>query len=118
MPTLPIFAYNLSVMIGPAHLDVDIWNLVSCEMCTLLLCAFWKCTRSSVVDGFIHDQRLRLYKNRTFGIHHHLRPNETEFLEQEGIFHVLEHTSFSFVEGYMAARSILEFDWSVVQGLD
>lgn len=29
-----------------------------------------------------------------------------------------ESTSFLFVEGYLAAKISLEFDWSIVRGLD
>lgn len=41
-----------------------------------------------------------------------------EFLELEGILHVLERTSFPFVEGYLATKITLEFDWSAVLDLD
>lgn len=74
--------------------------------------------RSCVVDGITYGPCLQLYTNRKFGIHHRLSSNAVELLKQEKIFHVLVCTSFPFVDGYSVARATLEFDWSVVDGLD
>lgn len=68
------------------------------------------------MDGLAHDQRLRSYPNRKFGILRRLPPNVVQFLEQEDIFHVLKRTRFLFKNGYMAAKVTLEFDRSVVGG--
>lgn len=86
-------------MLSSNHFDSDVWNFASCEMYVLVLCAFWECARLGVVDSFIHGQRLRLYTYRKFGILHRLPQKLAEFCEQGEIFHVLENTSFSFVEG-------------------
>lgn len=41
-----------------------------------------------------------------------------QFREQEAIFHVLERTSFSFEEGYLASNVTPEIDSSVVHGFE
>lgn len=117
-PKPQVFAYNSSAMFAANHLDPDTWNLESCGKCALVSCAFWRCVRSGLVDGFAHDQRLRFCTNCGFGVLRRLLFNAAEFLEQEGIFHVLKRTSFLFVEDYLAAKVTLEFDWSAVHGLD
>lgn len=70
VPTIPILVYNASRMLGLAHVASDDWNLATCEMCSLVMCAFWEFSRTAVVDAFAHDQRLRLYINRKIGILH------------------------------------------------
>lgn len=70
------------------------------------------------MDRFAYDQRLRLYANRKFDIVHGLPPQVADFLELEGMFHVLERTSFHFVEGYLNAKIATVFDWSVVDSMD
>lgn len=105
-------------MLVPTHVDADTCNLASCEMCALVLCAFWKCARSSAVDELAHYQRLRLYTNLKCNILHRPPSKVGEFLQQEGIFYVLGRTSFHFVVGHFAAKITLGFNWSVVGGLD
>lgn len=64
LPTPTIFAYNNSCTVGPALVDADIRNLASCEMCAIVLHAFWEFDRSGVVDRFAHDPSFRLYTYR------------------------------------------------------
>lgn len=118
VPTLPIFVYISFAMLGQAHVDAYTWNIASCEMCELVLCAFWKCACSDVVNGIVHDRRLLLYVNPNFGILHRFPTKMTEFVEKLGICHVLERTSFPFVKGYLAAEVTQEFHCSVFNGLD
>lgn len=87
-------------------------------MCALFPYAFWECICLGVVYGLAHDQRLRLNTKRKFGILRHLPPKVTEFLVQEVILYVLERTSFHFLEGYLAAKVTLGFDWQVFGGPD
>lgn len=70
------------------------------------------------MDGFDIDQRLRLYINREFGFFHRLFAKAAENQEQKGIFHILDCTSFIFIEGCLADTSTMEIDWSVAHGLD
>lgn len=42
-PTPPIFVYSSSSMLGPAHVDSDVCNLVSCKMCALVLRGVCEC---------------------------------------------------------------------------
>lgn len=39
---------------------------------------------------------------------------EQDFFEQEGNFNALDRTRFPFTEGYLAAISTFQFDWSFV----
>lgn len=55
---LPIFAYNSSTILGAAHIDAEIWNLASYEMCALVLFVFRKCSCSGVVNRFVHIKSL------------------------------------------------------------
>lgn len=70
------------------------------------------------MDGFAHDQRLRLYTNCKFGILHRFLSKVAEILEQEGTFYVLQRTRLPLAEGYPAGLNTLKFDWSVVDGLN
>lgn len=82
------------------------------------LVAFWECTRSGVADGFAHDQHARLYTNGQFGILYRLPPKVAKVFKQEDSFYMLERISFPSVQGYRAAKVTLQFDCSVVDGLD
>lgn len=66
VPTPPVFAYNSSPTLGPAHVDSDVCSFASCVMCALVSCTYWTFVCFGVVDGFARDQRIRLYTNRKF----------------------------------------------------
>lgn len=87
-------------------------------MCTLFLCAFLESARLGIVKGFANDQRLRLNTNGKFGRFHRLSPKVTELFEQKEILYVFRGTSFYFVKGYLASKTSMEYDCSVVHGLD
>lgn len=118
VPTPPMFAYNSPRMLGTTHIDYDVWNLESYGMCALVLCTFWACACLGVVDGFAHDQRVRLYTNRKFDNLCCPPPKVVEFLEQKRSFHLFQRKSFPFVQGYLAAKFSEGFDLWVADGLD
>lgn len=68
------------------------------------LVSFWNCACSVFVNECAHSQHLPLYTNRKFGNLHRQASKMVEFLEQEGIFYVLESTSFPFAKGFLAAN--------------
>lgn len=113
----PFFAYNFFVLLNDASTDSLYRSVASCEICALILCAFWASASSDLVDGFVREPRLCVYTNCKFKILHCLSSKKTQFLEQEGDFRVLERSSFFVLEDFIAAMTSLRSDWSVVSGL-
>lgn len=98
-------------MLNAAHVDAYTWNLANFEMCALGFCAFWECASSVVVDRFVQDQRLQLNINRIIAIlYRPCLPKWRHFLNKRVSFHMLEHTKFPSIQGYVAAKTALEFD--------
>lgn len=93
-------------MFGAVYVDSYSWNATSCVMCAFVLSAICQCACSDIENGFANDQRLRLFFNRAFGVCHSLPPKVADFLEQEGIFHVLE---FFYVEDFSIAKEAIDF---------
>lgn len=118
VPEPRIFASNSFHILDQAQVDADVWRLGIFEMCALALCAFGACARFGIVDRFSYDQRLQLYTNRKLGILHRHPLKVAEFLEQEGVFQILQRSSFTFVKKYLTVKVTRGFDWLSVDGLD